>query len=113
MSELDTLRAALPMVGAEPEILSDRRVAHIVAHGHRILSRRTISGLRAELEETSDAIVGQMVIERGATIEQPIHLCFGLAHETGIQQIKINLTVEAGATAAEAARAAAERSESA
>lgn len=99
MSELDTLRAALRMVGAEPEVLGDTRTAHVVAHGHRILSHRTVPGLRADLEETPEAIEGRMVIERGATIEQPIHLCFGLAHETGIQQIKINLTVETGATA--------------
>lgn len=99
MNEFDVLRAALPMVGAEPEILSNSKIAHVVAHGHHILSRRTVPGLRAELEETPDAIVGQFVVERGAAIEQPIHLCFGLAHETGIQQIKINVRVEAGANA--------------
>jgi Fe-S cluster assembly scaffold protein SufB len=99
MSDVDILRAALPMVGAEPDILDDSRVAHIVAHGHRILSRRTVPGLRAELEETPEAIVGQVVIEPGAIIEQPIHLCFGLAHETGMQRIKIHLKVQAGANA--------------
>jgi Fe-S cluster assembly scaffold protein SufB len=99
MSEFDVLRDALPMVGAEPDILTSSQVAHVVAHGHHILSRRTVPGLKAELDETPEAIVGQLVVEEGAVIEQPIHLCFGLAHETGIQQIKINVKVEAGANA--------------
>ena len=41
-----------PMVGAEPSILDDTGIAHVVAQGHHILSRRTVPGLRVELEET-------------------------------------------------------------
>ncbi len=99
MSELETIRQALPMVGAEPGILDDRGIAHVVAHGHRIVSRRSLPGLRVELEEAPDAITGQIVVERGARIERPIHLCFGLAHRTGIQHIKIDMTLETGAVA--------------
>jgi Fe-S cluster assembly scaffold protein SufB len=99
MSELDELRRALPMVGAEPAILDDARIAHVVAHGHRILSHRTIPGLRVDLEETPDAIVGRLMVEEGVKIPQPIHMCFGLAHATGIQQIKIDLRVTDGAQA--------------
>ena len=42
MSDLDDLRRTLPMVGAEPSILDDTNIAHVVAHGHHILSRRTV-----------------------------------------------------------------------
>lgn len=99
MSELETIRRALPLVGAEPAILDDPRVAHVVAHGHRILSRRSLPGLRVALEEAPDAISGELVVERGARIERPIHMCFGLAHRTGIQHIRITLRVETGAVA--------------
>jgi Fe-S cluster assembly scaffold protein SufB len=99
MSELDELKRTLPMVGAEPAVLDDPQVAHIVGHGHRILSHRTVPGLRADLEERPDAIVGNIVIEAGARIVQPIHMCFGLAHPTGVQQIKIDMEVGAGAQA--------------
>ena len=61
MSELDELRRTLPMVGTEPSILDDTRIAHLVAHGHRILSHRTVHGLRVELEETPDAIIGKLI----------------------------------------------------
>ena len=70
------------MVGAEPAILDDTRIAHVVAHGHHILSRRTVPGVRVELEETPDAIIGKLTVEAGAQIAQPIHMCFGLAHPT-------------------------------
>jgi Fe-S cluster assembly scaffold protein SufB len=99
MSELDALKRTLPMVGAEPSILDDARIAHIVGHGHRILSQRTVPGLRVDLQETPDAIVGTMTIEAGARIAHPIHLCFGLAHPTGVQHIKIDVEVREGAQA--------------
>jgi Fe-S cluster assembly scaffold protein SufB len=99
MSELEELTRALPMVGAEPTILDDERIAHVVGHGHRILSRRSVPGLDLDLQETPDAIVGKMVIQAGVTIAQPIHMCFGLAHPTGSQRIHIDVMVEEGATA--------------
>jgi len=99
MSGLDVLKQALPMVGAEASVLDDTRTAHVVAQGHRILSQRTVPGLRLDMEETADAIAGRLVVEAGAQIEQPIHLCFGLAHPTGVQRIRIDVAVLEGARA--------------
>lgn len=87
------------MVGAEPAILDDTRIAHVVVHGHRILSRRSVPGVRVELEESPDALVGTLTVEAGAQIAQPIHMCFGLAHPTGAQHIKIDVKVCEGAQA--------------
>jgi Fe-S cluster assembly scaffold protein SufB len=99
MSELDELARLLPMVGAEPTILDDERIAHVVGQGHHILSRRSVPGLQLDVEETSDAIVGKMTIRAGVVIEQPIHMCFGLAHPTGTQTIRIDVMVEERAAA--------------
>lgn len=99
MSELDELARVLPMVGAEPTILDDERIAHVVGQGHHILSRRSVPGLQLDVEETSDAIVGKMTIRAGVVIEQPIHMCFGLAHPTGTQTIRIDVMVEERAAA--------------
>jgi Fe-S cluster assembly scaffold protein SufB len=99
MSELDELARVLPMVGAEPTILDDERIAHVVGQGHHILSRRSVPGLQLDVEETSDAIVGKMTIRAGVVIEQPIHMCFGLAHPTGTQTIRIDVMVEEKAAA--------------
>jgi uncharacterized protein len=99
MSELEELTRVLPMVGAEPAILDDERIAHVVGQGHRILSRRSVPGLRLDLEETPEAIVGKMTVQAGVTIAQPIHMCFGLAHPTGSQRIQIDVFLEEGATA--------------
>lgn len=99
MSELEELTRVLPMVGAEPSILDDEKVAHVVGQGHHILSRRSVSGLQLDLEETSEAIVGKMTIRAGVTIAQPIHMCFGLTHPTGSQTIRIDVMVGERATA--------------
>jgi Fe-S cluster assembly scaffold protein SufB len=99
MSGLEELKRTLPMVGAEPAILDDTGIAHVVAQGHHILSRRTVPGIRVEMEETPEALVGKLIIEAGAQIAQPIHMCFGLAHPTGVQQINIDVQVREGAQA--------------
>lgn len=99
MSELEELSRALPMVGAEPTILDDERIAHVVGHGHHILSRRTVPGLQLDIDETGEAIVGRMTVRAGMAIEHPIHLCFGLTHPTGSQRIQIDVFVEERATA--------------
>jgi hypothetical protein len=99
MSELEALTRVLPMVGAEPAVLDDERIAHVVGQGHRILSQRTVPGLDLAVEETPDAIVGKLTVRAGVTIEQPIHMCFGLAHPTGSQRIQIDVFLEERATA--------------
>ena len=91
MSELDELRRTLPMVGAEPSILDDTNIAHVVALGHRILSHRTVPGLRVEMEKMPDVIVGQLIVAAGASIAQPIHMCFVLTHPTGWHTLKLDV----------------------
>jgi hypothetical protein len=93
MSELNDLKLALPMVGAEPGVLDDPHIAHLVGHGNHILSQRTIPGLHLDVEEGLGAIAGKIVVEAGVQLAQPIHMCFGLAHETGVQQINIHVEV--------------------
>ncbi len=99
MSDLEVLLRTWPMVGAEPSILGNHETAHLVAHGHQILSHRAVPGLHIELDETPDALTGTIVVEAGVTIAQPIHLCFGLASPTGTQRITINLQVQEDAQA--------------
>jgi uncharacterized protein len=93
MSEIEELTRVLPMVGAEPTILADERIAHVVGHGPHILSRRTVPGLPLDIDETAEAIVGRMTVRAGVAIEHPIPLCFGLAHPTGSQRIQIDVFV--------------------
>ena len=97
MSDLEELMRVLPRVGAEPSILDDTGIAHVVAHGHHILSHRTVPGLRVDIQETPEAIIGKIVVEAGVTIAQPVHLCFGLAHPTGTQRITMDMQVNEGA----------------
>lgn len=94
MTERDTFIRLLPMVGAELEILNDERIAHVVGRGHRIVSRRSVPGLDLNLDETPDAIVGRMTVRAGVQLARPVHLCFGLAHPTGRQNIHLDLVVE-------------------
>lgn len=94
MDELRTLIGGLTVVGSDAAVLNDPRVAHVVASGHRVLGHHAIPGVFLEAEETPDAIVGRITIREGTAIESPIHLCFGLVHQVGMQRIKMDVKLE-------------------
>lgn len=99
MSEWRELLSVLPLAGGDAAVLEDAGIAHVVASGHRVLSRREIPGVTIEAEERADAIVGRMTIARGVRLQAPVHLCIGLVHPTGAQHIQMTVTLEEGAAA--------------
>lgn len=99
MSEWRELLSVLPLAGGDAAVLEDAGIAHVVASGHRVLSRREIPGVTIEAEERADAIVGRMTIARGVRLQTPVHLCIGLVHPTGTQHIQMTVTVEEEAAA--------------
>jgi Fe-S cluster assembly scaffold protein SufB len=99
MSEWRELLSVLPLAGGDAAVLEDAGIAHMVASGHRVLSRREIPGVTIEAEERADAIVGRMTIARGVRLQTPVHLCIGLVHPTGAQRIQMTVTLEEGAAA--------------
>ena len=99
MTELETLRAAWPLVGAEPAVLDDAQVAHVVVHGHRVLSQRSVPGLHLDLQEGSDVIAVTLRVDAGVHMAQPVHLCFGLAQPGGAQQVRLEVALGDGAQA--------------
>jgi hypothetical protein len=99
MSELRALREAFALIGEDPSAVLAPGTAHLVAHGHRVVSQQSIRGVRLDAHEEEDCIKARLEIEPGARIEQPIHLCFGLFERFGTQNVDLELTLGAGARA--------------
>jgi Fe-S cluster assembly scaffold protein SufB len=99
-SEWRELTSILPVVGADVQVLDDPHIGHVVASGHRVLSTRQVPGVMMDLQETKEALIGHMTIAKGAVLQTPVHLCFGLVQPSGRQRIQMTVTVEAEATAA-------------
>ncbi|MFZ2412218.1 MAG: SufD family Fe-S cluster assembly protein, partial [Candidatus Methanoperedens sp.] len=99
MSEVEDLMKTFEEFGADKDILVNRDIAHLVASGHKILSMRAVEGLEVNAEETVTGIVAKVRVLEGIIIKNPVHLCFGIFHKKGLQEIKMNVRLERGAFA--------------
>ncbi len=99
MSELGELMKAFGESGGDQSILVREDIAHLVASGHRILSMKGIEGLEVKAEETATGIAAEVRVLKGTIIKNPVHLCFGILHKKGTQEIRMNVKLEKGASA--------------
>lgn len=75
------------------------QAAHVVAYGHQLASLKSLPGVRVEAEATAAGIDARIVVAEGLKVEQPVHLCFGLYQQFGLQNVRLALTLEPGAEA--------------
>jgi Fe-S cluster assembly scaffold protein SufB len=77
--------------------MEDPGTAHLVIGLNEVISRRTVDGLDVDVDERADGVGIRMVVAEGAVLARPVHLCFGLLQEVGVQKIDMDLDVRAGA----------------
>ncbi|MGE4345261.1 MAG: SufD family Fe-S cluster assembly protein [Geoalkalibacter sp.] len=94
MSENDVLLEAFGSSGGDRGVFEDPEVAHLLAVEHRILSARQVQGLKVDTEETPHGIVAKISVAEGVRIARPVHLCFGVVHSEGLQQIEMDVVLE-------------------
>jgi len=97
---LEYLMQALGDAGGDRAVLADRETVHLVAEGHTILSARQIEGVEVEARETSGGISAKVMVGEGVRLKNPVHLCFGVLHQRGTQDIRmeVNLAKDAAAS---------------
>jgi Fe-S cluster assembly scaffold protein SufB len=73
--------------GGDRESLADASVAKLVVHENKVLSADGVEGLTLETTETESGVNVLLTIEEGIKIKKPVHLCFGVLPENGLQEI--------------------------
>lgn len=79
--------------GGKPEVFENSSVAHIVVHQNKIYGMHLVKGLQIIPVETDKGVNIDLVVEEGAKIDFPVHLCFGILPEEGRQEIEMNVKV--------------------
>jgi len=97
MSELKPIFDLFTTAGWAPPPIPE--AAHLVAYGHRLASMKSLPGVRVEADASDSGIDARIVIAAGVRVDQPIHLCFGLYQQFGLQNVRLALTLEPGAQA--------------
>jgi Fe-S cluster assembly scaffold protein SufB len=99
MSDLDDVIKAYVQAGGDKGALADPGTAHLVAHGHSLLSSRDVPGLTVDATETATGIAANVTVHERIVLDKPVHLCFSMLHAKGTQEIKMQVKLEAGASA--------------
>jgi ABC-type transport system involved in Fe-S cluster assembly, permease component len=97
MSDFEPLYDLFATAGWTPPPIPE--AAHVVAYGHRLASTQSLAGVRVEAEATDTGIEARITIAAGTRVAQPIHLCFGLYQQFGVQNVHLALTLEPRADA--------------
>jgi hypothetical protein len=99
MSELDELMQALGEAGGSTGVLADAQTAHLTVSSRSILSSHTVEGLEVDARETRRGITARMVLREGVKLRNPVHLCFGVLHKKGSQEIRMEVKLERNSSA--------------
>ncbi|HSA77818.1 MAG TPA: SufD family Fe-S cluster assembly protein [Nitrospirota bacterium] len=94
MSELNELMRAFGEAGGEQGVLADQGTAHLAVSSHSILSSRVVEGIDVDARETRKGISARIIVREGVKLKRPVHLCFGVLHKKGTQEIKMDVKLE-------------------
>jgi Fe-S cluster assembly scaffold protein SufB len=78
---------AYEKAGGDKSALKSKDIAKLVIHKNKVLSDDGVKGLKIETKETKSGVDVHLVVEEGAKIPRPVHLCFGILPKEGLQEI--------------------------
>jgi len=99
MSDFEAILKAYERSGGNPHFLRSPKVASLVISGNRVLGANQVPGVRIEPEEIEHGVRVKVIVEPGARLDTPAHLCFGVIPAEGVQEILPEFEIGAGARA--------------
>ncbi|HPB59706.1 MAG TPA: SufD family Fe-S cluster assembly protein [Candidatus Saccharicenans sp.] len=72
----------------------NKNTPHLIINANEVLSSHQVEGLVMEPEELPDGIRAKLRVKKGVKIGSPVHLCFGLLPERGVQHIIMDIEIE-------------------
>lgn len=90
-SVVESLYSTLP---AGENDLKDPEVAHLVINHNKVVGSNLVPGLVAVAEEFDTGVRMLFKVKEGSKIAKPVHLCFGMLPEDGLQEIILNVEIE-------------------
>jgi len=77
--------------------IRDPEVAHLTIHHNQVISLSEIPGLEVDTEEKEEEVKVSITVKEGMVIIKPVHLCFGMLPESGIQRIIMEVEIQRNA----------------
>jgi len=96
VKEYEAMLEAYGRAGGDPGVLRNGETGSLVIHENKVLSVGHAPGLKIETEHTESGVNVALVVAEGARIEHPVHLCFGVLPQQGLQEIVLRVEAQAG-----------------
>lgn len=72
----------------------NKNTPHLIINANEVLSSHQVEGLVMEPEELPDGVRAKLRVKKGVKIGNPVHLCFGLLPQRGVQHIIMDIEIE-------------------
>lgn len=98
-TEFELLARAYEASGGNPKDLQNNQYGLMLVSGNKLLGKNEIPGLSIAGTSLADGIQTKITVKKNTIINNPIHLCFGVIPEEGVQRIMADFIIEDGARA--------------
>ncbi|MGM0568330.1 MAG: SufB/SufD family protein [Elusimicrobiota bacterium] len=90
-TEMKTAQDLIRTTEEEENILEDPQVAHLFISGNEVVGARDLPGLEVKTRQIEEGVDVKIKLNENVKIEKPVHMCFGVIPETGVQKIVLNV----------------------
>jgi Fe-S cluster assembly scaffold protein SufB len=92
--QIETARELLASLGDFGGHVKGDDIAHLEVHGNEVVGAHLVPGLEVDVDSLEDGIEAHIRVKKGARLAKPVHMCFGMLPETGLQRIVMNVEAE-------------------
>lgn len=93
-SKSPTIGELFRPTGIDPAHLDDPAAAQLVIHKNEVLGLRMVPGLEVSTRGKEQGVDVEIIVLPGEIIARPVHICFGVLPEQGVQKIGLKVTVK-------------------
>ena len=97
--EYQEIVQAYEKAGGSKKTLENGEVASLVVHENRVLRANQAEGISVKWEQQENGVRVELTVEEGKKIAHPVHLCFGMLPQEGLQEIALKVNVQDGGEA--------------
>ena len=96
-AEMQSILNAYESAGGVPAELQAQDVATLVVSSDKVLTSHEVPGIEFHAKPIENGVQAYIKVLAQQVIEKPVHLCFGIIPEEGIQRIVAEYEIEEGA----------------
>lgn len=93
MSDFEAILKAYERAGGDASFLESSQVASLVISGNDVLGANAVPGLHVDPEALDDGVKVTLRLDPDVQVEHPVHLCFGVVPEKGVQRILVDFDI--------------------